>query len=180
MADARRRDEWAAALDDTSLPFATRHEAAAAGSDAIPSAGLLALLSVAAERALGQRPFDEQLLACCALLSARAVELDTGEGKTLSGVNPRDEFHRIALREFHGFFDTAYERAARIVQMLTAEHLSRGITALGLRRPSATWTYMISDNPLGNPMDRLARDAGNWWRSRVLRIEDRTPRRSPA
>ena len=30
---------------------------------------------------------------------------------------------------------------------------------------------MTSDNPLGNPMDRAARAAGKWMRTRVYRIE---------
>lgn len=91
--------------------------------------------------------------------------------QALAGVNPRDEFHRIALREFHGFFATAYERAADIIQKATPDQLSQGIAGLGLRRPSATWTYMTSDNPLGSPMDRATREAGKWWRSRIYRIE---------
>jgi preprotein translocase subunit SecA len=91
--------------------------------------------------------------------------------QALAGVNPRDEFHRIALREFHGFFTAAYDRAADIIRDVTPAQLGQEITALGLRRPSATWTYMTSDNPLGNPMDRAARAAGKWMRTRVYRIE---------
>lgn len=91
--------------------------------------------------------------------------------QALAGVNPRDEFHRIALREFHGFFAAAYDRAADILRDVTPAQLGQDITALGLRRPSATWTYMTSDNPLGSPMDRAARAAGKWMRARVYRIE---------
>lgn len=91
--------------------------------------------------------------------------------QALAGVNPRDEFHRIALREFHEFFATAYDRAADIIRDVTTAQLGQEITALELRRPSATWTYMTSDNPLGNPMDRAARAAGKWMRTRVYRIE---------
>lgn len=91
--------------------------------------------------------------------------------QALAGVNPRDEFHRIALREFHGFFTTAYTRAADIIQTVTTDQLDQDISALGLRRPSATWAYMVTDNPLGTPMDRATREAGKWWRSRVLHIE---------
>ncbi|KRA25021.1 hypothetical protein ASD65_11740 [Microbacterium sp. Root61] len=91
--------------------------------------------------------------------------------QALAGLNPRDEFHRIALREFHGFFAETYVRAAAIVEDVAPDQLGQGITPLGLHRPSATWTYMISGNPLGNPMDRAAREAGKWWRSRVLNIE---------
>lgn len=91
--------------------------------------------------------------------------------QALAGINPRDEFHRVALREFHDFFTVVYDRAADVIRDVAVDQLGQGIEALGLRRPSATWTYMISDNPLGSPMDRAAREAGRWWRSRVLGIE---------
>ncbi|MEZ3160705.1 accessory Sec system translocase SecA2 [Microbacterium sp. BWT-B31] len=91
--------------------------------------------------------------------------------RALAGVKPRDEFHRIALREFAGFFTAAFDRAAGIVRGVTADQLGRGIGALGLRRPSATWTYMMSDNPLGSPLDRAGSQMGRWMRSRVYRIE---------
>lgn len=49
------------------------------------TARFLAIAREAAHRALGLRAFDEQLVGCCALLSGHAVEMDTGEGKTLVG-----------------------------------------------------------------------------------------------
>lgn len=91
--------------------------------------------------------------------------------QALAGVSPRDEFHRIVLREFHDFFAKTYDRAASILAEIEPERVGDGLDALGLRRPSATWTYMISDNPLGSPMDRAARELGRRWRSRILRIE---------
>ncbi len=36
---------------------------------------------------------------------------------------------------------------------------------------SATWTYVVTDDPLGNPGDRLASELGKRWRSEVPRIE---------
>jgi preprotein translocase subunit SecA len=47
---------------------------------------LFALVREAARRTLGQRPFDEQLLAALALDDGRVVEMLTGEGKTLTAV----------------------------------------------------------------------------------------------
>jgi preprotein translocase subunit SecA len=91
--------------------------------------------------------------------------------RALAGQNPADEFHRIALREFDGFFDEAHGAAADFVARLTPSDIGRDPAELGLRRPSATWTYMVSDNPLGNPLDRAARRLGALWRGRVLRIE---------
>jgi preprotein translocase subunit SecA len=48
----------------------------------------VALAREAARRALGQRPFDEQVLAGLALAKGRIVEMATGEGKTLAAVAP--------------------------------------------------------------------------------------------
>ena len=47
-----------------------------------------ALAREAARRALGQRPFDEQVLAGLALAQGKIVEMATGEGKTLAAVAP--------------------------------------------------------------------------------------------
>ncbi len=111
---------------------------------------------------------DEQW---CDHLAQLAEVRDGIHLRALAGVNPQEEFHRIALRSFHGFFESAHERATQTAAAIDPEHPPDDITALGLHRPSATWTYMVSDNPLGSPMDRAARRGGHWWRSRVLGIE---------
>ncbi|GAA1999304.1 accessory Sec system translocase SecA2 [Microbacterium ulmi] len=91
--------------------------------------------------------------------------------QALAGRNPADEFHRIALREFEGVVDGAFADAADVVSRLGPDDVGRDLADLGLRRPSATWTYMMSDNPLGSPGDRLARGLGRQMRQRVYRIE---------
>ena len=48
-------------------------------------ATFLAVAREAAEKALGERPFDVQLQAAAALLLGHVVEMVTGEGKTLVG-----------------------------------------------------------------------------------------------
>jgi preprotein translocase subunit SecA len=55
-----------------------------------------ALTREAARRALGLRPFDEQILAGLALADGKLAELATGEGKTLAAVAP------VALHAFSG------------------------------------------------------------------------------
>jgi preprotein translocase subunit SecA len=47
-----------------------------------------ALVREASRRVLGQRPFDEQVLAALALDDGHVVEMQTGEGKTLAAVMP--------------------------------------------------------------------------------------------
>jgi preprotein translocase subunit SecA len=49
---------------------------------------LYALAREAARRILGQRPFDEQIVAALALDEGHVVEMATGEGKTLAAVMP--------------------------------------------------------------------------------------------
>jgi preprotein translocase subunit SecA len=51
-------------------------------------ASLFALAREASLRALGQRPFDEQIVAALALDDGHVVEMATGEGKTLAAVMP--------------------------------------------------------------------------------------------
>jgi preprotein translocase subunit SecA len=48
-------------------------------------AGFCAIAREAADRALGLRPYDVQLLGTLALLDGKVAEMATGEGKTLSG-----------------------------------------------------------------------------------------------
>ena len=64
-------------LDDAGLTAAAQ---AATGDSEICAVG-----REAARRALGERPFDVQLLGTLALLSGQVAEMATGEGKTLSG-----------------------------------------------------------------------------------------------
>ena len=49
---------------------------------------LFALAREASRRVLGQRPFDEQIVAALALDEGHVVEMQTGEGKTLAAVMP--------------------------------------------------------------------------------------------
>lgn len=76
--------------------------------------------------------------------------------RVLAGQNPVDEFHRIALRSFAGFFDGIRDAVADALAGLSPEQLDDPLGHLGLRRPSATWTYMIRDNPLGDAGSRAA------------------------
>jgi len=51
--------------------------------------------------------------------------------RALVGVNPRDEFHHIALREFQRFFTAAYDHAADIIRTDSVEQPAQGITRSG-------------------------------------------------
>ncbi|MFK3678082.1 accessory Sec system translocase SecA2 [Microbacterium sp. NPDC090218] len=102
--------------------------------------------------------------------------------RALGGEKPADEFHRLALREFQGFFEVVYRNAADFVRGLSPDDVGRDLADLGLRRPSATWTYMVTDDPYGSPGDRFVRRIGKFVRSHILNLEqpDGTLRRAPA
>ncbi|WP_200847129.1 accessory Sec system translocase SecA2 [Microbacterium sp. 18062] len=76
--------------------------------------------------------------------------------RVLAGQNPVEEFHRIALREFRGFFDAVDDAVAEDIRAVPPERIQDALEFLGRRRPSATWTYMIRDNPLGTAGGRAA------------------------
>lgn len=101
--DANALEDRMRAQDDDAL----RSEAAALqfrigekGLQRESTARYLAVAREAAARVLGLRAFDEQLLGCCALLSGHAVEMDTGEGKTLVGALAAAGF-AVAGRRVH-------------------------------------------------------------------------------
>ena len=77
LPDIAGREEALRGLDDAALT--------AAAAEAADDAGICALGREAARRALGERPFDVQLLGILALLNGQVAEMATGEGKTLSG-----------------------------------------------------------------------------------------------
>lgn len=93
--------------------------------------------------------------------------------RRLAGQDPVDEFHRIALREFDGFFD-----AVDAVVNERSQRLGDGedpLNALGLQRPSATWTYMLRDDPLGDAMGRAAAEIRRRVRSLITRPDENEP-----
>ncbi|AOS63931.1 accessory Sec system translocase SecA2 [Actinoalloteichus hymeniacidonis] len=72
----------------------------------------------------------------------------------LAKENPLDEFHRAAIPAFNKIRTDAADAAADTFE--TAEITSEGVDldSEGLRRPSATWTYLVNDNPFGSEADR--------------------------
>ncbi|GGA59782.1 protein translocase subunit SecA 2 [Pseudoclavibacter endophyticus] len=91
--------------------------------------------------------------------------------RSLASQNPVEEFSMIAHREFAGFFDRVDERFREFLDALDPDDLDRDATELGLRRPSSTWTYMVTDDPFGSVGGRFARRAGGFLRSKVLKLE---------
>ncbi len=82
---SRQFDEKAAGLDDAQLAKAAQllNLDDLADSPDIPQ--FLAIAREAAERSIGLRPFDVQLLGALRMMAGDVIEMATGEGKTLSG-----------------------------------------------------------------------------------------------
>ncbi len=117
------RAEWAAGLDDDALraevdslrgqtPVEDPGAAPFADADVIT---YLALAREAAERSVGLRPFDVQLLGALRLMAGDVVEMATGEGKTLSGAIAAAAFalrgrrvHVISVNDYLARRDAAW------------------------------------------------------------------------
>ncbi len=67
--------------------------------------------------------------------------------RALAKETPIDEFHRTAIPEFRKIADEIAERAAKTLEKVEITAAGADLEAEGLRRPSATWTYMVHDNP---------------------------------
>ncbi|WP_395638043.1 accessory Sec system translocase SecA2 [Pseudolysinimonas sp.] len=80
--------------------------------------------------------------------------------RALAGEDPLDAFHTLALAEFDGWEARMYASVLAAVRAMSADDLRRGVLPETIRLPSATWTYMVSDNPLGDAMSRAARSRG--------------------
>ena len=70
------------------------------------------------------------------------------------GLNPPDEFHKEAVRAFSGLLADVEERSAESFETVPITADGADLTAAGLKRPTATWTYLVQDNPFGSDIDR--------------------------
>jgi preprotein translocase subunit SecA len=87
-----------------------------------------------------------------------AMLADVREGvhlRALGRQDPLDEYHRIAIPAFNEFLDGIDESSKET--FAEAEITSPDWTPAdaGLDRPTATWTYMVHDNPFGSEMERF-------------------------
>lgn len=76
--------------------------------------------------------------------------------RALAGEDPLDSFHTLALEEFDGWEGRLWEAVYDVYGTLTAADVVDQNIPSTIRRPSATWTYMISDNPFGDAVSRIS------------------------
>jgi preprotein translocase subunit SecA len=74
--------------------------------------------------------------------------------RALGRVDPLDEFHRSAVPAFKKLIPEIEERTVATFEELDLEEEWEPERA-HLVRPSATWTYLVTDNPFGSELDRL-------------------------
>ncbi|WP_308169857.1 accessory Sec system translocase SecA2 [Acrocarpospora catenulata] len=72
--------------------------------------------------------------------------------RALGRLNPIDEFNREAVPAYRKLLE---EIERRSLASFDAYDPDRPLDGQGLKRPSATWTYLVSDNPFGSDWDRI-------------------------
>jgi preprotein translocase subunit SecA len=79
--------------------------------------------------------------------------------RALGKLDPLDEFHRAAVPAFQKLFT---DIEARTIETFEETDFSEGWEPdkAQLVRPSATWTYLVHDNPFGSELDRLIAAVG--------------------
>lgn len=84
--------------------------------------------------------------------------------RAIARETPIDEYHRIAVREFKELAQRAVEESVATFKSVDIDEKGAHMEDLGLARPSATWTYMVSDNPLSGGGNSVLKGIGNIFR----------------
>jgi preprotein translocase subunit SecA len=80
------------------------------------------------------------------------------------GMNPLDEFNRELIRLFGPLLEDAGQRAEETFRTVSVTDSGADLDAAGLSRPTATWTYLVHDDPFGNDIVRALRGIGRAFR----------------
>ena len=84
--------------------------------------------------------------------------------RAIARETPIDEYHRIAVREFKDLAQRAVDKAAETFATVRIDEGGAHLADGGLARPSATWTYMVSDNPLAGSGNSVTSGIGDLFR----------------
>ena len=68
---------------------------------------------------------------------------------SIGGRSPLDEFHRGASDEFSRLREELSDAIVETFQSLPMSDEGVGLVSGGIRGPSSTWTYLVSDNQFG-------------------------------
>ena len=64
------------------------------------------------------------------------------------------------MRVFSGLLKDVEDRSAESFETVPITADGADLSAAGLKRPNATWTYLVQDNPFGTDIDRALRSVG--------------------
>jgi preprotein translocase subunit SecA len=93
---------------------------------------------------------------------ARAADLQEGiHLRALGrGMNPLDEFNRELIQLFGPLLKEAGQDAEATFLKVAVTASGADLDAAGMSRPTATWTYLVHDDPFGNDVVRALRGIG--------------------
>jgi preprotein translocase subunit SecA len=80
-----------------------------------------------------------------------------GTGALGGGRDPLGDFQVEAVRLFTSLLDRVQEEAAETFRTATITEAGVDLDGAGLKRPTATWTYVVQDNPFGTAVERAMR-----------------------
>jgi preprotein translocase subunit SecA len=105
------------------------------------------------------------------------------------GTVPLNEFNREAIRAFRTLLEEAAAQSAETFRTAAITPDGVDLEAIGLKRPTSTWTYLVHENPFGTDIDRALRSVARRIRKLVVlcrrlcpsrdvgsRVQDRTHR----
>ncbi|MET0136672.1 MAG: accessory Sec system translocase SecA2 [Kibdelosporangium sp.] len=126
-----------------------------------------ALAREAAKRALGERPYDVQLLGVMGMLSGHVVQMATGEGKTLAGALAAGGFalrgkriHVISVNDYLAKRDAEWMRPVYDLLGVSVGHIGEAVSPEHRRESHASEVCYGSVSEIGFDLlrDRLAVD----------------------
>ena len=81
---------------------------------------------------------------------------------------PLNEFNKEAIRAFRTLFEEAAARSAEtfLIAAITPDGVD--LEGIGLKRPTATWTYLVHENPFGTVIDRALKSVAQRIRKLVV------------
>jgi preprotein translocase subunit SecA len=83
--------------------------------------------------------------------------LGTGPNPFIASLDPLAEFHAEAVRLYHQLLSQVEDQSAETFRRITITADGADLATAGLKRPTATWTYLVQDNPFGPLSDRMLR-----------------------
>jgi preprotein translocase subunit SecA len=83
--------------------------------------------------------------------------LGQGPNPFIMSLDPLTEFHAEAVRLFTRLLSGIEQQSAESFQTVPVTAQGADLAGAGLQRPTATWTYIVQDNPFGSIADRAVR-----------------------